>query len=1024
MGKKEKKVIKFNRETTSDITREKAKSENTALAWATYWWGSLDKGKQDRICRGVVAQYNQVIQSNRHFREVLIARFEKTGVEAGLLGKSKPAFSAQLRQHMPTLLADPKFADRPDSLRDTLLNACCEEDDQVGKAFLCFAISMGIRAYEIDQEAGGEESLEDAGGLTAESEMPEGEAEQENDDQEGDAQQEDNPNNTTLNLIAGMPGIFLECAVRIWDKRDHVCSMDEISSMATFAVSMTSLETARATASMLRGIYPNFEWICDLEDLLQSDQWGKEEESESTENTHRTALVGLIVGLLFVREGLGENTWITKAEAEIALANLTSKSIGEALQLVEQGGRWALAGMLDWETHAVVQLTHTNRELRKAFYEGFQKGLQKLWEGGEEYRDIAKSSVRIAFAELGEHVLRYVPDSMLDRDLLDELYRAALDEKRYTELRTLWEMDGKQTLPVLASKLLQEKGLDKEALWLAMEIGDELAKAEGIEWLAKRKDLDGLLSLRKRFPETAQLPALQVVMFLLRNRQRLDELHQAAATAAQGGNVLEYLDQKRELSLEMLRDSWGGRTALEAAAELAKAYHVPYQPPAVRSLTEVETTSTVTTAWLSLQAAELLLLAGEQGAICGPNRNVVLYDLARQNPVPMAWALGRTEPAIISPIMDQWDQLHPMEIATVLSLRGPGEEDLWQRAILAIGEHIDNPEAAGTVFWQKPPARTWPAILRWLNQLRLPTEVEQGIVLFQAGRTATELEMELIDASLQAWRENCSSLCVKTLEPLLAKRLAAGLQPPMEASWVLSLLESDNKEEQPAFHWLRKHSEVMVWLRNQLGEVEVLRAWIGAALRAKEPEEALALLPWAYGSQVPLREQMELMHWLEAQIDPDKLATLAGIVEERQELAATDPETKQEENAIRALAYGARAVVTVVGGNEENQGKQDKEIEAELHELYPGIEVRWRHTGWSSNWGRFSDRLIEEANSGDAAVIHIMIRTNLGRTIREGLKVPWRACTGTGKASMLRAIVEAAIAGMEKRVAEPAIAGQ
>ncbi len=68
-----------------------------------------------------------------------------------------------------------------------------------------------------------------------------------------------------------------------------------------------------------------------------------------------------------------------------------------------------------------------------------------------------------------------------------------------------------------------------------------------------------------------------------------------------------------------------------------------------RRWADEEATRTVTTEWLSLQAAEALVLAGEQAAVGGPSRYAVLRDLAGQDPVAMAWALGESSRAWCRP---------------------------------------------------------------------------------------------------------------------------------------------------------------------------------------------------------------------------------------------------------------------------------------------------------------------------------------------------------------------------------------
>ena len=120
--------------------------------------------------------------------------------------------------------------------------------------------------------------------------------------------------------------------------------------------------------------------------------------------------------------------------------------------------------------------------------------------------------------------------------------------------------------------------------------------------------------------------------------------------------------------------------------------------------------------------------------------------------------------------------------------------------------------------------------------------------------------------------------------------------------------------------------------------------------------------------------------------------------------------------AEQRLRAGERVRVLFVGGN-ETQARYDASIREELLALWPGLTLRFEHTGWSSNWGREVDRLVRLANQCDAVVIMRMMRTILGRTLRERSESPWVACTGTGRRAMLQSIREAALVGIEQRQA-------
>lgn len=102
-------------------------------------------------------------------------------------------------------------------------------------------------------------------------------------------------------------------------------------------------------------------------------------------------------------------------------------------------------------------------------------------------------------------------------------------------------------------------------------------------------------------------------------------------------------------------------------------------------------------------------------------------------------------------------------------------------------------------------------------------------------------------------------------------------------------------------------------------------------------------------------------------------------------------------------------LVLVVGGN-ETQAQQDDAIAAAIKRDWPNITVLFERTGWSSNWGEQLHAMEGELSRARAVVIMRFVRTMLGKALRKRcseLEVPWVACTGSGRASMMRAIEQA-----------------
>lgn len=134
---------------------------------------------------------------------------------------------------------------------------------------------------------------------------------------------------------------------------------------------------------------------------------------------------------------------------------------------------------------------------------------------------------------------------------------------------------------------------------------------------------------------------------------------------------------------------------------------------------------------------------------------------------------------------------------------------------------------------------------------------------------------------------------------------------------------------------------------------------------------------------------------------------LDGELSSELQRALPSTEAKGGEDVDERLRGGAAVRLVFIGGN-EIQARYDDAVAEELSEQWPGVDVHFEHSGWSSNWGRDLGRLTELANAADAVVLMPMMRTNLGRRLRESLTKPWLSCTSTGKAGMLLSLRQAA----------------
>lgn len=161
---------------------------------------------------------------------------------------------------------------------------------------------------------------------------------------------------------------------------------------------------------------------------------------------------------------------------------------------------------------------------------------------------------------------------------------------------------------------------------------------------------------------------------------------------------------------------------------------------------------------------------------------------------------------------------------------------------------------------------------------------------------------------------------------------------------------------------------------------------------------------WALGKAEALLEDIRALGGDEAvaSLEP-RLQQYREVFERRSQSGLVLPPTVHP-----ADLYG---LVLVVGGN-ETQAQQDETIVAAIKRQWPNVSVLFEHTGWNSNWG---DQLrAMESQLARARVVVIMryVRTMLGKALRRRcgeLEVPWVACTGSGRASMLRAIEQAVL---------------
>ncbi len=94
--------------------------------------------------------------------------------------------------------------------------------------------------------------------------------------------------------------------------------------------------------------------------------------------------------------------------------------------------------------------------------------------------------------------------------------------------------------------------------------------------------------------------------------------------------------------------------------------------------------------------------------------------------------------------------------------------------------------------------------------------------------------------------------------------------------------------------------------------------------------------------------------------------------------------------------------VTVVGGD-ERQADYDAAIIGHVATQLGAVKVEFRHTGWSGRWGPQFEEMRPTLDRSDVTVVLRLIRTNLGRRVRDYAKL-WIGCAGYSRGSIERAI--------------------
>ena len=140
-----------------------------------------------------------------------------------------------------------------------------------------------------------------------------------------------------------------------------------------------------------------------------------------------------------------------------------------------------------------------------------------------------------------------------------------------------------------------------------------------------------------------------------------------------------------------------------------------------------------------------------------------------------------------------------------------------------------------------------------------------------------------------------------------------------------------------------------------------------------------------------------------------------GFIERIQSLGLEDSPHQELANLLRSEPDDTppekelRGRVLYIGGNETQMGYRER-LESELASEHPALTITLYFPGWGSNWNVHLEKLKQMIDGADVVVLNSLVRTHLGRHIRDysDAEHPWLPCTGRGYNSLKRSIVHAA----------------
>jgi tetratricopeptide (TPR) repeat protein len=314
----------------------------------------------------------------------------------------------------------------------------------------------------------------------------------------------------------------------------------------------------------------------------------------------------------------------------------------------------------------------------------------------------------------------------------------------------------------------------------------------------------------------------------------------------------------------------------------------------------------------------------------------------------------------------------------------------------------------------KFPIRTieaWIRALVLLEQLKPASELAALVIARDASRgwkVVSEAELTRTDENLRiqyaGWirrRQRAPAELMKCLSLLLPQALAAGAIH--ETEQLLDDLESLARRNTPC---AEKFVAILTQRRDEIASV-----WDEDSIDLSLAETFESLGRFAESAEVLRRAFFRARHYPSPRIAESFLAGLEQVqVIDNEELNRLRILLQEDSHTNpKPVDESLRGSILFVGGN-ETQAKYQEDILKRFKEKSPDLKVAFRFPGWSSNWIYDLDDCKRLLPRFDVVVIHRMVRTQFGRSLRSacGSATPWRACTGTGRQSVIAAIEEAA----------------